>query len=200
MEKLPDSFDQITEKSLKTLSKVHVAIFWDYENMPFPRQNPEKFLLALQNFIAAHNVKCAKVYLRKETISPTMLNMLHQIKSLKLKWITNARKNAVDNSLIISVRDVLNKNPKIQRILFLSGDGDFYRLFRELHSNKIKLSIVARHGNFHKKILSFRYRIYSIRHLLTFPENWWSHRKALQFKQDLINTEKIEIKSPKVWY
>jgi hypothetical protein len=181
------------------LSRVRVAIFWDYENIPLPKENPEHLISALKNYFAANNVAFAKVYIRKDSISPPMLDFLHQFKTLKMKWISSTRKNAVDISIIQSALDILEQDPKIRRILFLSGDGDYYRLFKIFRAKNIKLAIVCRHGNFHKKILGSKHRIYSLTHLINHPENWWSHKKALDFKRELINSEKYEIKSPKVW-
>ncbi len=191
MENLPSNLQNTVTSNSPEISRVRVAIFWDYENMPFPKENPELFLSAMQHFSDVHNLVFAKVYIRKGSISPPMLDLLYNFPLLKIKWISSTRKNAVDTSIIDSAIDVISKNPRIHRVLFLSGDGDFYRLFRFFSMKHIKLTIVCRSGNFHKQILRSRHRIYSLFQLLENPTNWWSHKKALQMKQDLIESEKV---------
>jgi len=48
--------------------EIETAIFWDYENVPIPANNGDKFLEGLKNLIQVSTVELARVYYRKETM------------------------------------------------------------------------------------------------------------------------------------
>ena len=150
-----------------------VGIFWDYENVPLRKRDGKKLLQGLYHFSKAYDVQYAKVYTRQSTISDNAVKAIQDLKFFKLKFITKNGHNAVDNSMINSCKNILQKH-HLPLLIFITGDSDFLRLIKRLlkiFSHEMLLISQAKSTS--GKLHNFVIKNFTVSEISDNIEGWW---------------------------
>jgi uncharacterized LabA/DUF88 family protein len=151
-----------------------IAIFWDYENIPFRHLDWRTFVQALQTYITTHNVVVAKCFYRDLIVSDDDRENLQLIQHMKLKRVTGSEHNAVDNVLIQSCTATIRSKKDIREIIIISGDGDFLPLVRDLHNQNIKVSVVCPLAKGNLRLIN-AVELFPYETLIARPDSWWKY-------------------------
>jgi hypothetical protein len=158
-------------KSTSLLAQI--AVFWDYENVPFQHANREALFVALQSFMTSMPIQFGKVY-NHNKYAPDVYARLQKIPNLKIKQVNSSEPNAVDENLIQSCQSVIAKYPEITHVVLISGDHDYHVLVSDLKARNIKIILVS-YANCSKELRKKVHFPISINKILHAPTQWWSH-------------------------
>jgi uncharacterized LabA/DUF88 family protein len=154
--------------------EIKTAIFWDYENVPIPANNGEKFLEGLKNLIRVSNIEFARVYYRKETMPDKAKESIQKISPFSFKETTITGPNAVDASLITSCMNIAKDSSRnIKCILLISGDKHFTPLVTSLQDAIREVAIICNESTFSFQLLSRVYGAFSPTFIIDHPPDWW---------------------------
>ncbi len=164
-----------TPKSFQYLQNIglSLAAFWDYENVPLPREDPDLFIHAISNFLGQHDVRSAKVYARNATLPDNALALIQTIPQLKVHWVSGEEQNAVDSVLIRSAKDILQSHRGVTRVLLIAGDDDYRHLVRHFGNRFCGILLIYGRSNLAHKVLRAADQAFSRDYLVQHPENWW---------------------------
>lgn len=154
-----------------------VALFWDYENVPFQHRDWRLFVTALQQFIAHNTVILAKCYYRRQNMSEDDKENIQLIQHMKLKRVQGTAPNTVDNLLITSCNDTIHSHAEIEHVIIISGDGDFIPLLRDLQRHHIQTSVICHLQNGSVDLMN-SHQFFPYHTLIENPETWWQHPES----------------------
>ncbi|OLS14777.1 MAG: hypothetical protein RBG13Loki_1593 [Promethearchaeota archaeon CR_4] len=172
-------------KPPKKNSEGEVALFWDYENVPIPKQNGTLFLQALRSFFQQHPPECARIYAHKEALPAAVLQKIRQVSPFRVKWVTGTGTNAADKVMIRSARDTLRVRPKLPFLVLISGDGHFRNLLRELGEVTGRTILICGQKNYNRRLFKESYHVFSSSYLAMYPNNWWEEPTWRLFRLSL---------------
>ena len=153
--------------------KREVALFWDYENVPVPKNYGGFFLQALRNFFQRHAPVCARIYAHKKVLHTDILQEIRRAGSFRVKWVTGTGANAVDKLMIQSTRDTLRARPKLPFLVLITGDGHFRDLLRELGQVTGRTILICSSKNHNRRLFKESSNVFSTTYIANYPENWW---------------------------
>ncbi len=153
--------------------KKHYAIFWDYENTPLSRENYYETYLALKAFQQHHSVAYAKVFYRQSSISAEDVKIIRLLPFMKHEIVVGTEKNAVDNVLIQSCRNLLQKRIEITHLILISGDGDFETLLTQSRKQDKKMWVICQAKTKNRAFVQQANRCFYLQDLTAAPQSWW---------------------------
>lgn len=119
------------------------AIYWDYENVGFTEKNLTLFLTGLD--VIKKKVPCtyiSKCFCHWNNVTED-IQVLIQNAGFELCQVPQIKKNAVDQSMIVSAVNLSHQIP-ISHFILISSDGDFSTLCQDLSNKSITISVISR--------------------------------------------------------
>jgi hypothetical protein len=183
------------------------GFFWDYENVPFRKDNKIALGTALKNFLSHVKVGFAKVYSHK-VYPEDIFDYLRKIPNLQIKSVNISGPNAADQSLIRSCQSVMKDKPEITHVFLITGDDDFHSLIDDLKNEGKKVGIIS-YSNCSKRLQKKVHFRLEIEKIVMNPKNWWkdietskslisSATKSIPRKKQTKTTGKKKFQKPKL--
>jgi hypothetical protein len=164
--------------SPKNGPKKEVALFWDYENVPVPKQKGKMFLRALRNFFQHHPPARARIYAHKEALPNDILKDIRRVGPFRVKWVMGMEANAADEVMIRSTRDTLKAQPNLPLLVLITGDGDFQELLGELGGGIGRTILICGQQNYNYRLFKQTYHAFSTIYIANHPSDWWKKPTA----------------------
>lgn len=124
------------EKERRLLPRTEAAVFWDYENFPFPKNIPrEMFLETLFPTGSDYKFKAKRVYGKTEVFSSDTLRVLRDHGFEYRKGFDTGKPGSTDYILSSDCLAFCSEYQSPLNIILIAGDIDFFELIRALANN-----------------------------------------------------------------
>lgn len=139
-----------------------ISVYWDYQNA---RLNPHQAKLLLDFANAKGRLVGKNIYYN--SLCKNQAFVKDELASLGLNCldVPCPLKNSADNQLIADCIGDVNNNLSPNKIILVSGDGDFAGLVRNLRRLSIKVIILAQRGNVKQRLKEIADEFYFLEQL-----------------------------------